>query len=330
MESYEVAKTTFAKFYIHSSDLFQRILNSLIYLKILHWITLRRNEMLKHFHFQSSSIMLFALFLVGCSSTSETRPDLAEYSFLDSTKSFLELNSTRNNGAVVDKGNFYPKSAYSFSYRYCANSSQQAKNDVAEYLDLAKRTCDANIGTLVHQETASWCVYNANTVEERPIFSARISSTELWADLCLDGPFVTLRVIENTNAPSNEWLSAAQVLGYQPYSIHRTLISDSNDLGSAAYTSQPNVTVQPQVWTEESQFIYTNKGQTVCLFEQPKGSSLGHTYQGAVMQAYKGRVKVLATAKFKGDIRIAPALEKVDWYSEAYIDAAANSWFVCG
>ncbi|PSW06801.1 hypothetical protein [Photobacterium lipolyticum] len=280
-----------------------------------------------HISFRYSSMVFSILLLAGCSST----PDNAkttEYRFLDSTRSFITLNDSRRNGAVVDKGYFYPKSAFSFSYRYCAKSPSHANQDIVEYQALAKRVCDANNGQLIHQESGTWCVSNANTVAEYPLFSARISSTELWADLCLDGPFVTLKVIENTNAPLGKWYDAAQVLGYQPYTRYRKLILvDTNQGALYLVTKEP---ASAELWNDESRYIYTNIGQIVCLYNQPEGSGLGYTYRGTVQSVSNGRVKVLATTKLKGDIRTAPALERLEWHREAYINAAANAWFVCG
>ncbi|MGF1758161.1 hypothetical protein L4D76_09480 [Photobacterium sagamiensis] len=280
-----------------------------------------------HIAFRFSSMVFFILLIASCNSTPDN-VKTTEYRFFDSTRSFIKLNDTRRNGAVIDKGFFYPKSAFSFSYRYCAKSPSHAKQDIMEFQALAKRVCDANTGQLIHQESGTWCVSNANTVAEYPFFSARISSTELWADLCLDGPFVTLKVIENTNAPYGKWYDAAQVLGYQPYTQYRKLISVNTDQGELyLVTKEP---VSADLWNEESRYIYTNIGQIVCLFNQPDGSGLGYTFRGTVESVSNGRVKVLATTKLKGDIRTAPALEQLEWHREAYINAVANAWFVCG
>ncbi|MGR5147895.1 hypothetical protein ACQKP8_15280 [Photobacterium alginatilyticum] len=278
--------------------------------------------------FQSSILSLItALFVVGCSSTSESFFSSSEYRFHDSTQSFIALNDTRKNGAVVDKGLFYPKSAFSFTYRYCANSPQEANNDIQEFHQLAKRVCDANVGQLIHQDTGTWCVYNPNTVDERPIFYSKISSTALWADLCLDGPFVTLKVIENTEASPDEWYDAAKILGYQPYSSYRKLITPPEVGQIPQPIKEP---VATELWNEESEYIYTNIGSVVCLYNQPKDSAMGYTYLGTVHSVSNGLVKVAATAKLKGDIRTAPMLEQLEWHRMAYITAAANSWFVCG
>jgi len=278
--------------------------------------------------FQSSVLSLItALVLVGCSSTSESFFSSSEYRFHDSAQSFISLNETRSNGAVVDKGLFYPKSAFSFTYRYCANSPQGASNDIQEFHQLAKRVCDANVGQLIHQDTGTWCVYNPNTVDERPIFYTKISSTELWADLCLDGPFVTLKVVENTEASPEEWYEAAKILGYQPYSSHRKLITPS-ELGQLPQPQKEPIATE--FWNEESQYIYTNIGSVVCLYNRPENSAIGYTYLGTVHSVDSGLVKVAATTKLRGDIRTAPVLEQLDWHKMAYITAAANSWFVCG
>lgn len=272
--------------------------------------------------------VIAALLLVSCSSTTDSFFATSKYRFMDSTRSFINLNDIRRSGAVVDKGLFYPKSAFSFTYRYCANSTEEARNDIHEFQQLAKRVCDANTGRLIHQDTGTWCVYNANTAEETPAFYARISSTELWADLCLDGPFVTLKVIENTRASQDKWYQGAKVLGYQPYSKHRRLvIPDSEQSQLYQPLKEPIAT---EFWNEESQYIYTNIGSVVCLYNRPEDSPVGYTYQGTVHSVSQGMVKVAANAKFKGDIRTAPALEHLEWHKLAYITAAANAWFVCG
>ncbi|MGF1724763.1 hypothetical protein [Photobacterium nomapromontoriensis] len=237
------------------------------------------------------------------------------------------MNDIRRNGAVVDKGIFYPKNTYSFTYRYCANSEQDAARDIADYQILAQRVCDANAGQLTLQDSGTWCVTGANTLEETPIFSARISSTELWADLCLDGPFVTLRVIENTTAPTGEWFEAAEILGYDPYSPQRQVVLASV-INSPLYQPSSNINTNSK-WSEESQYIYSNIGTTVCLYDQTDKTTIGYTYRGQVYSVNNGMVKVLAREKIKGDIRVAPAWEPVKWHKEAYITAAANSWFVC-
>ncbi|OAN13026.1 hypothetical protein A3K86_15275 [Photobacterium jeanii] len=267
-------------------------------------------------------------FLVACSSKTPLTK-APELYFKQSTLAFIDLNETRRNGAVVDKGLFYPKDTYSFTYRYCAVSPESALNDIAEYQQLAKRTCDANGGKLVHQQTGTWCVNNANTSDEFPIFYARISSTELWADLCLDGPFVTLRVVENTNAPADEWLASAKVLGYQPYTATRQLVS-SNDSYGQLYQAPATPVEDIDMWDQESLYIYNSPGQTVCLYNQENTNQLGHTYQGVVENVNLGKVRVLVTRKLKGDIRTAPTLELQHWHDRAYITAPAQSWFVCG
>lgn len=283
-------------------------------------------------HFQQLKTFAFAaitaLLLASCSSTPESYYASGKYRFFDSTRSFINLNDTRRNGAVVDKGLFYPKRAFAFSYRYCADSPEQARQDIQEFQQLAKQVCDANIGQLIHQDTGTWCVYNANTVEERPIFYAKISSTALWADLCLDGPFVTLKVIENTKASPEEWYEGAKVLGYQPYSKYRRLVAPPSVQGQL-YEPQKEP-IATEFWNEESQYIYTNLGSIVCLYNRPDDSPVGYTYQGTVHSVSQGLVKVATRTKYKGDIRTAPALERLEWHDLAYITAAANAWFVCG
>ncbi|MCW8329237.1 hypothetical protein MD588_10505 [Photobacterium sp. SDRW27] len=269
-----------------------------------------------------------APFVISCSSAPDSIFFYNQYRFFDSAKSFINLNEARSSGAVVDKGLFYPKSAFSFTYRYCANSPQEAQNDIQEFQQLAKRVCDANTNQLIHQDTGTWCVYNANTVDEFPLFYAKISSTELWADLCLDGPFVTIKLIENTRAWPEKWYEAAKVLGYQPYSVHRQLVIPTSDHGQL-YQS-PKEPISTELWNEESQYIYSHIGSTVCLYNRPVDSAIGYTYIGTVHSVKDGLVKVATKAKYKGDIRTAPALEQLEWHSMAYITAAANSWFVCG
>ncbi|MDO6541837.1 hypothetical protein [Photobacterium sanguinicancri] len=267
------------------------------------------------------------LTLTACSST----PLLTKSSdllFLHSTQVYIDMTDARRNGSVVDKGLFYPKDTYSFAYRYCATSPESATTDIAEYQQLAKRTCDANQGKLVHQSTGTWCVSNANTLDEAPIFYARISSTELWADLCLDGPFVTMRVIENTDAAEDEWRASAKILGYQPYSSTRQLMSKNDSYGQLYQT--PVAPLDDQTWDQESLYIYNSTGQTVCLYDQANNSPLGHTFLGTVESVDVGKVRVLVTAKIKGDIRTAPIMEKLEWHDRAYITAPAHSWFVCG
>ena len=276
----------------------------------------------------SAASAVAALLLVSCSSAPESALGPGKYRFFDSVRSFINLNDTRRSGSVVDKGLFYPKSAFSFTYRYCAGSAEEARKDIHEFQQLAKRVCDANTGQLIHQDTGTWCVNNANTVEERPFFYARISSTELWADLCLDGPFVTLKVIENTQASPEKWYEAAKVLGYQPYSKHRQLVIPDSAHGQLYQPSKEPIATE--FWNEESQYIYTHIGSVVCLYNRPEDSPVGYTYRGTVHSVNQGLVKVAANAKFRGDIRTAPALEHLEWHKLAYITAAANAWFVCG
>lgn len=270
---------------------------------------------------------LFTTLLFGCSSTPDEPRRAGEYSMLDTTQTFIDYNDTRRNGAVVDKGAFYPKDTYSFSYRYCSTGQDSAKKDVAEYQALAKRVCDANHGTLIHQQTATWCVANPNTINEMPLFSARISSTDLWADLCLDGPFVTLRLTENPYMLDAEWQEAAQILGYQPYTAYRQLIPSTTVEAPIQSAAQP--AAAPKPWSNESQYIYSNIGTTVCYYDQSKTSPIGYTYRGQVYSVKEGLVKVLTREKIKGDVRTAPVWEHISWHDKAFITAPASAWFVC-
>ncbi|WP_027251166.1 hypothetical protein [Photobacterium halotolerans] len=278
-------------------------------------------------HFSRACLAFTGLFwLSGCSSLSSLGFS-SDYSMYDTAQEFIDENEVRSNGAVVDKGQYYPKSAYSYTYRYCSNSPEQAAEDIAQFQNLARQVCDLNNGQLNHQETGTWCVVNTNTAEEYPFFSASISSTDQWADLCLDGPFVTLKVIENDGAPDDEWYSSAIVLGYLPYTAERRLLD-----APAAATVLIEPTKAPAAngaWTEESEHIYTSVGENVCLYERPRNSTLGYTYRGTVRNATDGKVRVLVTEKYKGDIRTAPTLERLDWHEEAYITASAKAWFVC-
>ncbi|MGF1686589.1 hypothetical protein L4C36_07815 [Photobacterium japonica] len=270
---------------------------------------------------------LFTPLLFGCSSTPDEPRRAGDYSMLDSTQSFIDLNDTRRNGAIVDKGTFYPKDTYAFAYRYCSTGEDNAQRDIAEYHTLAKRVCDANNGSLIHQKTATWCVANPNTVNEMPLFSARISSTDLWADLCLDGPFVTLRLNENAYTLDSEWREAAQILGYQPYTAHRQLVPNTTVDTPLHNTPQP--AAAPKPWSNESQYIYSNIGTTVCYYDQSKTNALGYTYRGQVFSVKEGLVKVLTREKIKGDIRTAPVWEQINWHDKAFITAPASAWFVC-
>ncbi|ELR66891.1 hypothetical protein C942_04590 [Photobacterium marinum] len=274
------------------------------------------------------STTITAIVLTGCSSFSDSDYNMHTYRFHDSAKGFISLNDTRINGAIVDKGLFYPKSAFSFTYRYCAKNTQSAAADIEEFDLLAKRVCDANHGQLIHQQTGTWCVDDANTVQEYPLFYAKISRTELWADLCLDGPFVTLKVIENTEASRDQWFEAAQILGYQPYSSNRRLVVPDSTHGHLY--DAPKEPVATEFWNEESEYIYTQIGAVVCLYNRPEDTNIGYTYRGTVHSVGNGMVKVAATTKLRGDIRTAPVLEEIEWHRLAYITAAANSWFVCG
>lgn len=278
-------------------------------------------------HFSRACLTLTGLFwLSGCSSLSSLGFS-SDYSMYDTARDFIDENEVRSNGAVVDKGQYYPKSAYSYTYRYCSNSPAQAAEDIAQFQNLARQVCDLNNGQLNHQETGTWCVVNTNTAEENPLFSASISGTDQWADLCLDGPFVTLNVIENDGAPDDEWYNSAIVLGYQPYSPERRLLD--TPATATALIEPTRAPAANGAWTEESEHIYTSVGENVCLYERPRNSTLGYTYRGTVRNATEGKVRVLVTEKYKGDIRTAPTLERLDWHEEAYITASAKAWFVC-
>ncbi|WEM44509.1 hypothetical protein PTW35_24890 (plasmid) [Photobacterium sp. DA100] len=269
--------------------------------------------------------VFISLLLSGCSSGPDGVRRSGEYSFYDSTQSFIALTDTRRSGAVVDKGVFYPKNTFAYTYRYCSDNPRQAAKDIAEYQALAKRVCDTNSGQLISQASGTWCVLAANTPNEQPLFSAKITSTALWADLCLDGPFVTLRLNENTQASQSQWYESAQVLGYEPYSPLRELAPGT------AITQAINQPASPATapWGDESQYIYSHIGTTVCLYDHPHQTNLGHTYRGQVFSVNDGLVKVSVKEKFKGDIRTAPMREKVNWHRTSYITAPANSWFVC-
>lgn len=269
--------------------------------------------------------LIIPLLVSGCSSDPDTVRRTGEYSFYDSTQSFIALTDARRNGAVVDKGVFYPKNTFAYTYRYCSDNPQQAANDIAEYQALAKRVCDTNGGQLINQASGAWCVVAANTPNEQPLFSAKITSTALWADLCLDGPFVTLRLNENTQVNQSQWYESAQILGYEPYSPLRTMAPATATMHAINQPSAP--TTAP--WSDESRYIYSSVGATVCLYDHPHQTNMGHTYRGQVFSVNDGLVKVSVKDKFKGDIRTAPALEREKWHQSSYITAPANSWFVC-
>ncbi|UTM59747.1 hypothetical protein L4174_016870 [Photobacterium sp. CCB-ST2H9] len=268
-----------------------------------------------------------ALILSGCSSLPASLGFGSQYSMYRTTQDFISESESRENGAVVDKGMYYPKSAYSYTYRYCSNTPAQAHEDIAQYQNMVKQVCNANHGRMIHLDSGSWCVADANTKDERPYFYASISSTEQWADLCLDGPFITLKVIENNGAPDNEWYLSAIALGYLPFSTDRQLIDLPPE--TVLLTNTRKAPGTNGTWTEESEHIYTSIGERVCLYEKPDRNSLGYTYRGTVQKADKGKVRVLIKEKFKGDIRTAPYLEPLDWHEEAYITASASAWFVC-
>lgn len=283
--------------------------------------------MREHIPYRTSLMLLSILLIAGCSSIPNIfKP--AKYSLLSSTKNFIAMNNIRSYGAIVDKSDFYPKRAFAFSYRYCARTPIEAIQDIQEYQSLAKHVCDNNHGQLIHQENGTWCVSSANSTEEQPLFYGRISSTELWEEFCPEGAYVTLKVIENTYASAGKWYGAAQELGYQPYHQYRKIILINTADGLLYLT--PKEPILNQLWTEESQFIYTSRGQAVCLFEQLEGPALGYTYRGTVDSVSNDKVKVLVTTKLKGDLRTAPIAEPLEWHQKAYITAPANAWFVCG
>ncbi|MDO6708540.1 hypothetical protein [Photobacterium sp. 1_MG-2023] len=282
---------------------------------------------MQHTPYRIGIFMAGFLVLTGCSSLPRSLGFGNTYSMYGTTQEFLSESEARINGAVIDQGRYYPKSAYSYTYRYCSAAPEQAREDIAEYQNLAKQVCDANGGNMVHLQSGSWCVAEANTEAERPLFFAAINSTEQWADLCLDGPFVTLKVIENDGAPDNEWYLSAMALGYQPYTIDRELVDVPPE--TIIQTEAAKAPGSNGTWTAESEHIYTSIGERVCLFEKPGRGNLGYTYRGTVQNSANGKVRVLITEKFRGDIRTAPYLEPLEWHNEAYITANASSWFVC-
>ncbi|OBU33515.1 hypothetical protein [Photobacterium phosphoreum] len=263
--------------------------------------------------------------LAGCSSTPPPPKPAPDYSFKTAAKKFIAADSTRNNGVVVDKGLFYPKETFSYSYRYCSTSEQQAQQDIAQFDQLATKTCTANNGSMVNLDTGTWCVQHPNTDQETPLFASRISSIDLWADICSGGPFVTMRIIENRDIPQTAWIDGAKLLGYQPYSTHRTLMS------SKAIKHLDDETPPPaeEPWTEETAFIASHVGETVCMYKKSKDDAYGVTYKGTIESIKDGRVRVLATRKIKGDVRIAPVSTPLPWHKKAIIEADAKSWFIC-
>ena len=264
--------------------------------------------------------------LTGCSSPPpQPQKPAPDYSFKTAAQKFIAADSARNNGVVVDKGLFYPKETFSYSYRYCANSEQQAQQDIIQFDQLATQTCAANNGSMVNLDAGTWCVQHPNTDQETPLFASRISSIDLWADICSTGPFVTMRIIENRDIPQTAWVDGAKLLGYQPYSIHRTLMT------AKAIQHLDDATPPPaqEAWTEETAFIASHVGETVCMYKKSKDEAYGVTYKGTIKSVKDGRVRVLATRKIKGDVRIAPVSTPLPWHKKALIEADAKSWFIC-
>lgn len=62
--------------------------------------------------------------IAGCSSTPPPPKPAPDYSFKTVAKKFIAADNSRSNGVVVDKGMFYPKETFSYSYRYCSNSDR--------------------------------------------------------------------------------------------------------------------------------------------------------------------------------------------------------------
>lgn len=275
--------------------------------------------------FTRVSLAAIIAVIAGCSSTPPPPTPAPDYSFKTAAKKFIAADSSRSNGVVVDKGLFYPKETFSYSYRYCSNSEQQAQQDMAQFNQLAAKTCSINKGSLVNLDTGTWCVQHPNTDQETPLFAARISSIDLWADICSGGPFVTMRIIENRDIPQSAWVDGATLLGYQPYSVHRTLMS------SKAIEQLDDATPAPaeEAWTEETAFIASHVGESVCIYKKSKDDAYGITYKGTIESVKDGRVRVLATRKIKGDIRIAPISTPLPWHKQAIIEADAKSWFIC-
>ncbi|MCD9539946.1 hypothetical protein GLP22_01790 [Photobacterium carnosum] len=277
--------------------------------------------------FSRVSLAAVIAVVAGCSSTPPPSPPkpAPDFSFKTAANKFIAADSTRSNGVVVDKGMFYPKETFAYSYRYCTNSDQQAQQDIAQFNQLAAKTCSVNKGSLVNLETGTWCIQHANTDQETPLFAARISSIDLWADICSGGPFVTMRIIENRDIPHSAWVDGAELLGYQPYSVHRTLMT------TKAIGQLDDATLPPaeEAWTEETTFIATHVGETVCMYKKSKDDVYGATYKGTIESVKEGRVRVLATRKIKGDVRIAPISTPLPWHKKAIIEADAKSWFIC-
>lgn len=268
--------------------------------------------------------------LVGCSSSPEpkappaTTPQL-DYSFKTATSKFINADHTRQRGVVVDKGMFYPKETFAFRYRYCSASEDNALQDMVNFNQLVDQVCHNNAGSIINLNSGSWCVQQANTPEETPIFAARISATELWSDICMTGPFITLRVIENRDISQSAWVDGAKLLGYQPYSNHRILVSKTE----LAHLNDMTPSPDQEMWTEETSFIASHVGETVCIYKKAKNDSFGVTYKGKVDSIKDNRIRVLATRKIKGDIRIAPISTPLPWHKKAYIEADVKSWFLC-
>ena len=101
--------------------------------------------------FSRVSLAAVIAVVAGCSSTPPPSPPkpAPDFSFKTAANKFIAADSTRSNGVVVDKGMFYPKETFAYSYRYCTNSDQQAQQDIAQFNQLAAKTCSVNKGSLV-------------------------------------------------------------------------------------------------------------------------------------------------------------------------------------
>ena len=77
--------------------------------------------------------------IAGCSSTPPPPAPTVEKSFKTIASQFMNSDATRSQGTVVDKGMFYPKETFSLSYRYCSASAEQAKQDIDQFYQLAKK-----------------------------------------------------------------------------------------------------------------------------------------------------------------------------------------------
>lgn len=265
--------------------------------------------------------------LAGCSSTPPPTP-VTHSGFKAAAMQFMTADPIRYQGTVVDKGQFYPKETFTLSYRYCAASPAQAEQEISAFYDLAKQTCTQNNGVMLNQEHDTWCVTHPSSTQETPLFAARITTSELWADICPTGPFVTMRVIENQDVEPAEWVAGATLLGYQPYSPHRKMVTQEKP-DAEIFNEEESPAPEQEAWTEESGFIATHIGETVCMYKKTKDEAFGVTYKGTIHRVNNDRISVLATEKLKGDIRTAPEFERLPWYPEAIIEADIRSWFVC-